>query len=161
MTAPGVPAPAEGALEDYSQRFALEVDLVRQLAACALAQCEAAEARDVVALARAALDRQSCMDALQQLEQALAPLRAGLLRHVQASPTVPRHAAILAMHDAAKKGIAEIVERDARMRPALEALRNEARTGSQQIEAGEVTLAAYKRVVAPPPASAGLVDSRG
>jgi hypothetical protein len=35
------------------------------------------------------------------------------------------------------------------------------RFAAQAIDAGETTLAAYRRVVAPPPASAAIVDERG
>jgi hypothetical protein len=65
------------------------------------------------------------------------------------------------MHREAHALVAELGEHDARTRSSLDALLAGARADAQMVEAAEVTLAAYRRVVAPPPCAAELVDRRG
>jgi hypothetical protein len=157
------PAPSPALVEDYAQAFARELDLLRALVECSRRQCEAAGAHDHVELARVTLERQRTMDALIESEERLGPWRAQLAGPTPCPLPMDRSAPleITAMHRAAHALVAKLAEHDALTRSSLDTLLSEARADAQIVEAAEVTLAAYKRVVAPPPASAELVDQRG
>lgn len=151
----------EESFEDYARRFATGVGLLGRLIERSREQCDAASSRDLQSLARATLDRHDAMEALLELERLIGPGRALLVSHIGSGHTSPGCADVLAMHTEARRLVAELADQDARTRSALDTLRAEAHAGAQEAEAGEITLAAYRRVVAPPPSSAELVDRRG
>jgi hypothetical protein len=151
----------EQPLDHYSLQFAEELRLLRVLLDCSRTQQQAAAARDVDLLGRATRARDEAMTALQESERCVAEGRTSLVREMAAGRTSTAGLKALAQHREAQALIAQLAQQDEDTKRALEELLNEARIGTQAAEAGEVTLAAYKRVVAPSPGSAELVDQRG
>jgi hypothetical protein len=157
--------PPAGALGDailaYASGLDAELDLLQQLEALSVRQREATTSGDVQVLTTCSDERLRLTAALVALEQNLKPVRALLAEHRGHAARLPGFTALVARHQEAARRVATIVEADERTMDALRQAEAARRFAVQAIDAGETTLAAYRRVVAPPPASAAIVDERG
>ena len=161
MTGPEPVGGPQVSMDQYCLAFRPVLDLLASLLDCATSQEAAALAADFEALA-AATERRS--EAMRALEAADAPLRAArevIARSADGLHADPLLAQIETLHRQARDFVAAVSQRDARTQSALQRLSDEARTSAQQLEVGGTTLAAYRRIVAPPLQSAELVDRRG
>lgn len=156
------PASTLGALlDDYATSLGPELDLLRALIASSSSQNDAATNGDLPALASATLHRQQLMDELLGIEDRVRPMRDRIVQALEAARALPAFATVHALHRQAERLIAELRDKDRETAASLRHLDETGRSDAQALEAGEATLAAYKRVVAPLPSSAGLVDRRG
>jgi hypothetical protein len=149
------------AIAAYAAGLDAEIDLLGLLEALSARQRHATSSGDVEALNRCSDERLRLTSALVALEQDLKPLRAHLADHSRQAARLPGIPALVVRHQEAARRVGEIVASDQRTMAALRDAEAARRFAAQTIDAGETTLAAYRRVVAPPPASAAIVDERG
>lgn len=145
----------------YASGLDAELDLLGHLEALAVRQREATASGGVEALNHCSDERLRLTAALVALEQDLKPLRNLLADHGRQAARLPGFSALVARHQEAGRRVAGIVSADQQTMAALQDAEAARRFAAQTIDAGETTLAAYRRVVAPPPASAAIVDERG
>ncbi len=158
------PEPARGPrvpLDQYCLAFRPVLDLLASLLTCATSQEAAALAGDFEALAIASDRRHEAMRALETADAPLRATREAIARFADELRGDFLLAQVEALHRQARDVVAAVSQRDARTQVALQQLRDQARTAAQQLEVGGTTLAAYRRIVAPPLHSAELVDRRG
>lgn len=148
-------------LDDYAASLGPELDLLRSLIGCSSAQNRAATTGDLPGLARATLERQRVMDEFLALEATVGPMRERIAGALEAARALPGFGHVSEAHRDADRLFAALRDSDAETAASLRQLDDAGRSDAQRLEAGELTLAAYKRVVAPPPSSAELVDRRG
>ena len=160
MTA-GLPAPLPQIIAAYEAGLDAELGLLRQLDALSVQQRDATAADDVEQLTRASDARDRLLTALVTVESDLQPLRQQLVRMRAEAARLPGFDILVAKHRDASQLTSRILTVDQGTVAALRAAETARRFAAQAIEAGETTLAAYRRVVAPPPASAAIVDERG
>jgi ribosomal 50S subunit-associated protein YjgA (DUF615 family) len=129
--------------------------LLRELHGLAATQRTALTDGDVPALRTATAAREAAMEALLALEGELQSLQPAALA------PVPVPAWVTDAHAEARALIASILEEDRQTQHAFEASESTRRQAAQVLEAAETTLAAYRKVVAPQPQAATLVDRRG
>jgi len=149
------------AIAAYAAGLDAELDLLGHLEALSARQREATSSGEVEALNRCSDERLQLTAALVALEQDLKPLRAQLADHSREAARLAGFPALVARHQEAARRVGAIVSTDQRTMAALRDAEAARRFAAQAIDAGETTLAAYRRVVAPPPASAAIVDERG
>lgn len=148
-------------VEQYRAGLEAEVALLRQLAAISTRQREAMQARNFDAFGAAADDRDAIMRGLVTLEDDLSDIRAELHAHRADVAARPEFAAVTALHREAAALVASILGTDQSSMSALADAELARRSAVASLERGESTLAAYRRVLAPPLSSATLVDRRG
>jgi hypothetical protein len=151
----------DAALALYVDRLDRQLALLRELATLSAVQHAAARDGDAEALGSATASREGVVRELLDLDRDIEPARARFLPQdldhtspESAEPIVARHQEVRALVDV-------ILDTDQSTLRALERTEASRRSAAQVIEAGEATLAAYRKVVAPPPTAAGLVDRRG
>ena len=149
------------AIVSYSSGLDAELDLLNHLEAVSARQAEATRSGSPQALALCSDERARLTAALIALEQSLKPVRGLLADHARAAAHLPGFASLVARHHAAGLRIAALIETDRQTMAALKDAEAARRFAAQALEAGEATLAAYRRVIAPPPTSAAIVDERG
>jgi len=149
------------AITAYAAGLDAQLDLLGHLESLSTRQRDATSSGDLDALNRCSDERVQLTAALVALEQDLRPLRAQLADHSRQAARLPGFSALVARHQEAARRVAGIVSSDERTMAALREAEAARRFAAQTIDAGETTLAAYRRVLAPPPASAAIVDKRG
>jgi hypothetical protein len=149
------------ALAEYRQGLDAELGLLTQLTTLARDQHRASDGDDYPALAAVSERRDDLMRALLEVEAQLRPVRARIARHAAEARRVEGFDEIARLHLEAEGLVASILISDRSTLDALQAAECARRTASQAIEAGEATLAAYRKIIAPPHAPAGLVSRRG
>jgi hypothetical protein len=145
----------------YGAGLEAELSLLRQLQRLAALQREATIGNEMALLPRIGDERERLMAGLVEIEHQIEPLRRALAGAVGDAATRPGFEDVVALHRAASQLVSTILSAD---RETAEALRNAEvarRVAVQAIEHGETTLAAYRRVIAPPLAGAALVDRVG
>jgi hypothetical protein len=145
----------------YSAGLDAELELLHQLDALAAHQRDATATNDLEGLSRGADARSRLLSALVTIEFDLRPLRARLADARHEATALPGFPALVAKHREAMQLTARIIGTDQATLAALREAEVARRFAAQAIEAGETTLAAYRRVVAPPPSSAAIFDERG
>jgi hypothetical protein len=148
-------------LNHYCESFRTLLGHLASLRDCAESQEAAAQAGDFAALEHATAARREIMQAIARIDDGLLATRALLAPATSTLRTVPRFAEVDQLHACARDLIASIAARDERVQAALTHARDRAGADAHQLEMGGTSLAAYRRVVAPPPDSAELVDRRG
>lgn len=146
---------------DYDAGLDAELALLTQMKRLSEAHRDATAANQLDRITRLGDERERLTASLLTIEHDLAPIRETLSTHRDRAAKLARFQAVVTRHRTAGELIATILASD---QESLHGLREAAlarRTASQAIEAGEATLAAYRRVIAPPVASAALVDKRG
>jgi hypothetical protein len=149
------------ALEQYRAGLETGVHLLRQLHAVAGRQKEGTERRDFDHLARESDTRERLTHALVAIEPGLREIRAMLDTVQDELGTFPEYADVLTLRQAAADLVASILATDEVSMRALADAELARRAAMASLECGEATLAAYRRVLTPPVASASLLDRRG
>lgn len=160
MTTPSADA-LGAAIIAYATGLDAELDLLDRLERLSARQRDATTARDVEAIASCSDERTGIISALLAVEEDLKPRRAVLARHSHEAARLPGFDALVARHQLAARRVAAIIESDQTTLDALREAEAARRGAAQTIDQGEATLAAYRRIVAPAPASAAIVDERG
>jgi hypothetical protein len=145
----------------YGPGLEAEVTLLHQLRRLSEAQHEATTLSDAKQLAAIAQDRDRIMAALVKIEHELRPAREALANNREVAAAIEGFASIAALHRLAADLVAEIVHSDQDTIRALQDAEVARRLAAQTVGTAGSTLAAYRRVVAPPLTGAGLVDRRG
>jgi hypothetical protein len=159
MLAPG--ARHDEPLARYAEGLTHQCELLERLRGVAARQQCATVGNDTPALVAALDERAMLAEALSQLEAALAPLRQALARSAPALAGHPPFEATRALHRDAERLVGDILACDAVTRETLQRASQGRREAAHAIDTGEATLAAYRRVLAPEQAPAGIVDRRG
>jgi hypothetical protein len=156
-----VTAHLAAALADYRTGMDAELQVLAQLESIATRQHALAHPAPAEALTNLGAERERSLAALNGLEQHLEPLRAIVASQLEHARTLPGFAGVADRHRRAAEYVAAIMRLDAESLQALQRADQERRAAAQNLEAGEVTLAAYRRVLQQPLPSAGLFDERG
>ncbi|MFN7914056.1 MAG: hypothetical protein U0Q55_01860 [Vicinamibacterales bacterium] len=148
-------------LEEFRKGLETELVLLRQLHAVAAQQREVSAARDFDRFKLVSDERDRLMRSLLAIEEGLSADRELLTRLREQASTLPVYGTILALRQASTDLVSEILSCD---RAAMQTLADAdvaRRAAMASLERGESTLAAYRRVLAPPLSNAGLVNTRG
>lgn len=148
-------------LEQYSAGIDAEVTLLLQLAAVARRQHEVTQASDFVTFTNIADSRDSLMRSLVALEEDLRPVRQTLADHRDLAKHMAGYDEVVRRHREAAQLVTAILATDQQSIAALADAELARRSAVASLERGETTLAAYRRVLSPPIASAALVDKIG
>jgi hypothetical protein len=151
----------DDALAAYAAGLAAEIELLNRVDALAREQREAWANNQLASLGTLATRRAQLMTELAATEDRLAPLRDHILARLASARQAPAFAAAEARSQEAQALIRQLADRDRSFLSDLEATLEGRRREVQALETGGATLAAYRRVVAPPPTHANLVDQRG
>ena len=101
------------------------------------------------------------MRGLVHVEHEIRDARHLLSEHRSQSATLDGYDDVVALHRTAGTLVAAIIASDGETMEALRDAEVARRVASQTLEAGENTLAAYRRVVSPDITTPSLVDKRG
>jgi len=148
-------------LDEFRRGLEAELSLLRQLQAVAILQREVSNAHDFDRFQSVSDERDRLTRNLLAMESGLADTRASLADWRQQALDIPVYGTILALRQAATDLINEILVSDRESMRVLADAEVARRAALSSLERGENTLAAYRRVLAPPATNAGLVDSRG
>jgi hypothetical protein len=145
----------------YGPGLEAEVALLQQLQRLALAQHDATGLQDVRQLALISQERDRLMAALVKIEHELRPAREALARHREDAASLDGFSDVVALHRVAQDLVTAIVHSDQDTIHALQDAEVARRLAAETVGTAGSTLAAYRRVVAPPLMGSGLVDRRG
>ena len=148
-------------IEQYRAGLDAELNLLRQLDGVSAHQRAVTGAGDFTAFGDAADERDRIMRSLVTIEEGLRAVRSALTEHRAMAERVPGFDAVVALHREAATLVGSILNADQASLSALADAELARRTAVASLERGETTLAAYRRVLAPPVASATLVNRRG
>jgi hypothetical protein len=148
-------------LASYGAGLQAELALLHQLEALALQQRRYSTLNDLDALTRLGDQRGRLTAALVQIEHDLKPARETIAANLAAARRFAVFAEVLKRHRMAGDLVARILESDRELVQQLQAAEQARREAAQAIETGEVTLNAYRRVLAPSVSSVGLINRRG
>jgi hypothetical protein len=148
-------------LEQYRAGIDAELALLRQLADVARDQREVTAAADFQAFNSIADRRDGIMRSLVTIEENLRALRVELTAHRDIARQVGGYDAVVNRHREATDLVNMILTTDQQSIAALADAELARRSAMASLERGETTLAAYRRVLAPPVSSARLVDKVG
>jgi hypothetical protein len=149
------------ALADYRTGLDTELQLLSQLEAIASRQHALPHPPPVDALSSLGLERERALSTLSGLELQVQPLREYLAAHLATARTLPGFAGVADRHRRAAELVKTIMQLDGESLDALKRADQERRAAVHTLEAGEATLAAYRRVLQQPQPSAGLFTQRG
>ena len=148
-------------LAQYDAGIEAELQLLDELSAVAREQHAVSASGDLSGFERCADARDRITAGLVTLEHDLRNLRRTLTEHRDTARQITGFDAVAARHRRAAELVNEILSTDQRSMAALADAELSRRSAVASLERGETTLAAYRRVLSPPVASAKLVDSRG
>jgi hypothetical protein len=145
----------------YRAGLEAEMTLLHRLEWLALRQRETSEQGDLEGLALVTDQRDRVMAGLVTIEHELKPIRMALLEFRKSLDDVGGFQEVAAMHREAAELVERIVTSDRSSLDALKEAELARRFASQALGQGESTLAAYRRVVAPPLGGPNLVNRKG
>jgi hypothetical protein len=145
----------------YRAGLEAEMTLLHRLEWLATRQRETSQAGDLEALSVVSDQRDRVMAGLVTIEHELKPIRMALLEYRKSLTDVDEFQDVAALHREAADLVERIVTSDRESLDALKEAELARRFASQSIGQGESTLAAYRRVVAPPLSGATLVTRKG
>jgi hypothetical protein len=148
-------------IDQYRAGLDAEMKLLRQLAEVADHQHAVTRSGDFAAFAHAADERDRLMQSLVTIEVGLRDIRQALTEHRARAARLPGFDQVVALHRDAAHLVGTILTADQESVASLADAELARRSAVAGIERGETTLAAYRRVLTPPLASATLVDRRG
>lgn len=148
-------------LHDYGAGLRAELSLLDQVAELSRQQRQASLDGRLDLLARIAEERDLLASSLVDLEHRLKPLRALLAEHVTPLAALPSFQEVSQLHRDAAALVSAIMETDGGTLTALRSAEDVRRVAAHALEAGEATLAAYRRALTPAASTAGLVDQVG
>ncbi len=149
-----VTADLETTLADYRTGLDAELSVLARIEALAVRQRDLPEPAPPDVLTELALERQRQLAALTALEQQVAPLRDHIARRLDDARRRPGFEGIAERHRQAADVSSRILRLDQDSLAILERADAERRAAAQALDTGEVTLAAYRRMIpaAPLPA---------
>jgi hypothetical protein len=145
----------------YRAGLEAEIVLLHRIESLSIREREITRGGDLGTLAEVADERDRVMAGLVAIEHELKPIRAGLASARESLQNFPAFGEVAALHAEAGALITGIVTSDQHSLDALKEAELARRVAAQSIEQGESTLAAYRRVVAPPLSAAALVNRKG
>ena len=145
----------------YRAGLEAEMTLLHRLEWLAGRQRETSEQGDLEALAGVSDQRDRVMAGLVTIEHELKPIRMALLEFRKSLDDVEEFQDVAALHRQAAELVERIVTSDRVSLDALKQAELARRFAAQSLGQGESTLAAYRRVVAPPFSGANLVNKKG
>jgi len=148
-------------ITQYHAGIEAELTLLRQLSDVAARQRAASEAGDFTAFGATADERDKVMRSLVVIEEDLRSVRQTLTDYRHVAMTLPGFDAVASLHREAAMAVNRILSTDQASLSALADAELARRSAVASLERGETTLAAYRRVLVPPVASATLLDRRG
>lgn len=155
------PRETDDLLDQYRVGLEAELTLLRQIVVLAGQQRVATGARDFERFARESDARDHATRALTTIEDRLTHVRRVLDADRAQTMSARRWPEIVRLRTDASAMAAEILTTDRQSLQALADSEVVRRTALAGLEKGETTLAAYRRVLAPPISPAALVDTRG
>jgi hypothetical protein len=150
-----------GLLDQYRAGIDAELALLRQMADVAREQRHATQTADFTNLSAIADRRDTIMRSLVTIEEGLRAVRQALVEHRQLATVIPGYEDVARRHREASALVSHILETDQQSLADLANAELARRSAVAGLERGETTLAAYRRVLSPPVASAKLVDKIG
>ena len=148
-------------LEQYRAGLEAEIALLRQLDTIAVRQRDVTETRDFEQLAKESDVRDRVMRTLVTIEKGVRDVRDALnASRMDLSRFEPYHQ-VVALRHVASELVQRILTIDRDSMKALGDAELARRAALASLERGETTLAAYRRVIAPPLSNAALLDRRG
>lgn len=157
MTDEQLPAIISG----YSAGLEAEIGLLRQLERLARRHREAILDKNLPEMATLGDERERVIAALVEIEHQIKPQRTELASALDRVSALPGFVDLVELHKTARHLVATILSSDEESVRGLREAESARRLVAQAVEQGEMTLAAYRRVVAPNISSAALVDRRG
>lgn len=148
-------------LGQYSAGIDAELTLLRQLSDVARDQREVTTASDFQAFNRIADRRDAIMRSLVTVEEGLRTIRLELTASRDVARLVDGYDDVVNRHREATDLVNTILATDQQSISALADAELARRSAMASLERGETTLAAYRRVLAPPATGAKLVDKIG
>lgn len=148
-------------LHDYGAGLRAEVVLLTELRQLAAAERTAARSGDLDEVRRLVDARERVLGSILDLEKSVRPLRSILAHHAREARTLPGFAQVSALHRDADALVAAIAGEDDATLAALRQAESARRHTVQTLDAGEATLAAYRRVVAPAHGPSAIIDEQG
>jgi hypothetical protein len=148
-------------LAQYRAGIDAELSLLHQLSEISRHQREVTQAADFKAFGNVADRRDSIMRSLVTIEEGLRSVRQALHENRELAITVPGYEEVANRHREAAHLVAQILATDQQSMADLANAELARRSAVAGLERGETTLAAYRRVLSPPVASATLVDKVG
>lgn len=146
---------------EYRSGLEAELSLLHQLEPVAEEQQTVSRGGDYGAFGPVADTRDDIMRSLVVVEEGLRKIRAVLADHRAAVSAIDGFDKVTALHREASRLVNRIMATDQQSLTALADAEVARRSAVASLERGEATLAAYRRVLAPPVANATLVDRRG
>ena len=148
-------------LVQYRAALEAQVSLLQQLEAIASRQHATSEARDFARLAIESDRRDRLTRSLLTIEEGLTAVREGLAAPPRGVESLDEFAAVMHLRKAAADIVARILATDKESMKVLSDAELARRAAIASLDRGEVTLDAYRKVLAPPVANAALLDRRG
>lgn len=148
-------------LDQYRAGIDAELSLLRQLSDVAREQREVTQVADFAAFGHIADRRDAIMRSLVTIEEGLRSIRQTMTEHRELALQDPGYQDVARRHHEAAQLVAAILATDQRSMSDLANAELARRSAVAGLERGETTLAAYRRVLSPPVASAKLVDEVG
>lgn len=148
-------------IEQYRAGLDAELSLLHQLDAIAHHQRTVTTGGDFRAFGNAADERDRLMQSLVTIEAGLRAIRQTLTEHRDEAARLTGFEEVIHLHREAAHLVGGILSTDEQSLSALADAELARRSAVVGLERGETTLAAYRRVLAPPVASATLLNRRG
>ena len=148
-------------IEQYRAGIEAELNLLRQLAEVSTHQRTVTGAGDFNAFSEASDERDRIMRSLVTIEEGLRAVRLTLTEYREVAERIKGFDEVVALHREAATLVGSILNADQASLSALADAELARRSAVAGLERGETTLAAYRRVLTPPVASATLLNRRG
>ncbi len=145
------------AIDAYAAGLEAQLALLRQL----LRLSEQQRAADLPAITRLNEERAALMRALVGVEAQIRPVRLQLHASQLEAASLDGFQDLITLHRVAGNLVSTILAADQDTLRALQEAELARQFASQTLDAGENTLAAYRKVVSPGPAAASIVNRRG
>ena len=145
----------------YRAGLEAEMALLHQLELLAARQRDLSQKGEMTDMPQMVDSRERVMANLVTIEHELKPLRALLAEHRTALESLPDYKELTDHHRDAAALVESILSNDQQSMEALREAEEARRFAAKSVEQGESTLAAYRRVIAPPLTGATLVNKRG
>ena len=148
------------AIGTYRVGLDAEIRLLTQVERVSTEQRAATAARDLARLGVIAEERERLLASLVAIEREVRPIRETLATHRVQATKLSGFADVVARHRRAERLVTKIGSADAATLEVLREAEQARRFARRTVERGVTTLAAYRRVVAPPPTGAALFSQR-
>ena len=148
-------------VEQYRAGLEAELALLHRLERVADRQRDASRDGDLDTLTLVTDERDQLMASIVTIEHQMKPIRLTLLERRAELADSDAYQELAVLHKNAAALVSTIVAADQASLTALKEAELARRFAARSLEQGETTLAAYRRVVAPPLAGATIVNRKG